>query len=93
MDKNKYPPKADLNNEKNDFINLYNDVMNSSTIYDRKLFKNEIKKIYNNHTYLFSQYNNLLSNIITKWKNNSVNFTKFACLKNQFDYNNNLILR
>ena len=67
--------------------------MNSSTIYDRKLFKNEIKKIYNNHTYLFSQYNNLLSNIITKWKNNSVNFTKFACLKNQFDYNNNLILR
>ena len=35
LDKNKYPPNADLNNEKNDFINLYNDVMNSSTIYDR----------------------------------------------------------
>ena len=67
--------------------------MNSSTIYDRKLFKNEIKKIYNNHTLIFSQDNNLLSNIITKWKNNSLYFTKFTCLKNQFDYNNNLILR
>ena len=67
--------------------------MNSSTIYDRKLFKDEMKQIYNNHTYQFPLDNYLLSNIITKWKNNSVNFTKFACLKNQFDYNNNLILR
>ena len=38
--------------------------MNSSTIYDRKLFKDEMKKIYNNHTYLFQQDNNLLSNMI-----------------------------
>ena len=61
LDKNKYPPNADLNNEKNDFINLYNDVMNSSTIYDRKLFKNEIKKfliiihIYFHNTIIYYQ--------------------------------------
>ena len=67
--------------------------MNSSNIYDRNLFKDEMKKIYNNHSYPFPLDNNLLSNIITRWKNNSVNFTKFTCLKNKFDYNNNLILR
>ena len=84
---------TDLNNEKNNFIKLCNDVMNSSTIYDRKLFKDEMKKIYNNHSFHFPLNNNLLTNIITKWKNNSVNYTKFTCIKNQFDYNNNLILR
>jgi len=67
--------------------------MNSSTIYDRKLFIYEKKKIYNNHLYPFQLGNNLLSNIIFKWKNNSVNFTKFKYLKNQFNYNNNLILK
>ena len=49
--------------------------MNSSNIYDRNLFKDEKKKIYNNHSYPFPLDNNLLSNIITRWKNNSVNFT------------------
>ena len=58
----------DLNNEKNNFINLRNDVMNSSTIYDRKLFKDEMKNIYNNHSYHFPLDNNFLSNIITKKK-------------------------
>ena len=60
---------TDQNNDKNNFINLCYDVMNSSTIYDRKLFKEEMKKIYNNHSYTFPLDNNLISNIISKWKN------------------------
>ena len=84
---------TDQNNDKNNFINLCYDVMNSSTLYDRKLFKEEMKKIYNNHSYTFPLDNNLISNIISKWKNSSVNFTKYTCLKNQYDYNKNLILR
>ena len=39
--------------KKNNFINLCNDVMNSSTIYNRKLFEDKMKKIYNNHSYHF----------------------------------------
>ena len=56
-----------LNNEKNDFINLCNVVMNSSTIYDRKIFK--AKRI------------KFIIIMIAKWKNSSVNFTKLTCLK------------
>ena len=67
--------------------------MNSSTIYDRKLLIDEKNKFYNNHSYSFPIDNNLLSNIITIWKNNTVNFTKFTCLKSQFDNNNNLVLK
>ena len=43
--------------------------MEQSTIYDRRLYKEEFKKLYNNNKYNFPLNNNLLSNIITKWKN------------------------
>ena len=53
--------------------------MNSSNIYARKkLLIDEKNKFYNNLSYPFLIDNNLLSNIITIWKNNSVNFTKFT---------------
>ena len=44
--------------------------MNNSSIFNRNLFKEKIKEIYNNK-YDFN--NNILpSNIINKWKNNFV---------------------
>jgi hypothetical protein len=43
-------------------------IKNSSDIYDRSLFKNKFKEIYNKNKYNFQINNNMLSNIITKWK-------------------------
>ena len=43
--------------------------MNNSSIFNRNLFKEKIKEIYNNK-YDFN--NILLSNIINKWNNNFV---------------------
>ena len=67
--------------------------MNSSNIYDRRLFKEEFKKIYNNNKYEFPLTNDLLSNIIGKWKNMSDRFKKTSVIFNPYYYQNRLILR
>ena len=51
-------------------------IMNSSDIYDRKLFKDKFKEHYNSKKYNFTINNNMLSNIITKWKAASNRFNK-----------------
>lgn len=51
--------------------------MNASNIYDRKLYKEEFKKLYNDKEYDFPINDNLLSNIITKWKIYSNKFKKY----------------
>ena len=53
---------------KEHFISQCQSVMNMSTIYDRKLYKEEFKKIYNSNNYDFPINNNIMSNIITNWK-------------------------
>ncbi len=67
--------------------------MDNSTLYDRRLYKEEFKKIYNNNKYKFSLNDNFLSNIITNWKKNSDRFTKLCIFKNKYDYEHRLILR
>ena len=67
--------------------------MNSSTIYDRTLYKDKFKEIYNSEKFNFPINDNLLSNIINKWKNESNKFNKSITFNNKFDYKNNLILR
>ena len=67
--------------------------MDTSNIYDRNIFKNEFLKIYNMNKYNFPINNNLLSNIITRWKNSSVRFTKNCIIWNMTDYQNHLISR
>ena len=79
--------------DKEKFIEECHRIMNSSDIYDRRLFKEEFMKIYNNSKYNFPITNNLLSNIISKWKNISNRFNKTAVLFNPYDYQNRLILR
>ena len=76
----------DLNKDK--FIQLCENVMNSSSIYDRRMFKEEFKKIYNDpkHHFNFPLNNSLLSNIISNWKKNSYKFTKASVLYNKYDY-------
>ena len=69
--------------------------MNNSTIYDRKLFKEAFKNIYNDkeNKYNFPINNNFLSNIITRWKNNSYRFKKESVLYDMRDNDNRLLLR
>ena len=90
-------PKKEIINEYNKelFVQLCEDVMNSSNIYDSRLFKEEFKKIYNipNNRFNFPISNTYLGNIITKWKNCSYKFTKASVLYNKYDYDQRLILR
>ena len=65
--------------------------MNSSEIFDRKLYKEEFKKLYNSRKFKFGIDNNVLSNIITKWKNKSNRFKKISAPENPKDYKNRLI--
>ncbi len=58
--------------------------MDNSTIYDRRLYKEEFKNIYNKGIYKFPINDNLFSNIITKWKKNSDRFTKRYIIKNKY---------
>ena len=66
--------------------------MNSSNIYDRTMFKNEFKKIYNATEYDFPLNDNLLSNKIAKWKLFSDRFKNTTVLNNLYDYNQSSIL-
>ena len=69
--------------------------MNSLSINDRIMFKEEFKNIYNdpNNHFNFPLNNTLLSNIISNWKKNSYKFTKASVLYNKYDYEQRLILR
>ena len=44
--------------------------MNKSNNYDRRLFKEEFKNLYNNKSYKFdsSLNDNMLSNFVTNWR-------------------------
>ena len=87
--------EAKIEFKKEKFEDLCLNVMNSSNIFDRRLFKEEFKKIYNNPNYKFNfpLNNNYLSNLITKWKNTSNRFNKTSILFNKYDYENRLIFR
>ena len=59
--------------------------MELSTINDRWLYKEEFNKLYNNHKYNIPLNNNLLSNIVTKWKNKTNRFNKYSIIENTKD--------
>jgi len=86
-------PKIKGNYDKSQFIEECENIMNTSNIYDRKLFKEKFKKIYNSKLYDFSLNDNMLSNIISKWKAMSENFKNTTVLKNKYDKEGRLILR
>lgn len=81
---NKFNPiiedKRESINNKQDFINKCESIMNFSTIYDPKLYKEEFKKLYNELKYDFPLNDNLLSNIVTKWKSVSERFKSSSVL-------------
>jgi len=52
----------DNNNDKNHFYELCYTIMNTSDIYDRRLFKEKFKHIYNSNKYKFPLNNDMLLN-------------------------------
>ena len=95
IDNNNDILKNNINNinDKNSFIEKCENIMNNSSIFDRRLFKNEFKNIYNKNKYSFEISDNFLSNIISKWRSKTDRFNKTTVLNNIYDYNNNQILR
>ena len=53
--------KINTDNDKENFASLCEEIMNKSTIYDRTLFKNKFKDIYNENKYNFPLNNNMFS--------------------------------
>lgn len=67
--------------------------MNQSTIFDRNIFKDKFKEIYNEKLYNFPIDNTMISNIISKWKRNTFRMNKSCVLFGKTDYQNRLIFR
>ena len=66
--------------------------MDNSEIYDIKEFTNALQKIYNDNKYTFLLKQNTIKNIIGKWKSNSLQFTEFNAINNQYNKEGVLIL-
>lgn len=56
--------------------------MNNDSIYDRKLFKNSFRKIYNDNKYNFPLQEEKLNNLIANWKLRTNKFNKFYIFEN-----------
>ena len=69
--------------------------MNTSSIFNREMFKERFKEIYNDpsNKYDFEINNSMLNNIISKWKSTSAKFNKSGVLINKYDYQKRLIFR
>ena len=74
------------------FIEKCNNYMNQSKIYNKKEFNIALQNIYNKNKYNFLLKPNLIKNIIGKWKSNSLRFTKFNTITNQYNKDGELIL-
>ena len=66
--------------------------MNQSKNYNKKEFNIALQNIYNKNKYNFLLKQNLIKNIIGKWKSNSLRFTKFKTITNQYKKDGELIL-
>ena len=69
--------------------------MNTSTFYNREMFKDRLKEIYNDlsNKYDFEINKSMLNNIISKSKSTSLKFNKGSVLIDQYDYKNRLIFK
>ena len=69
----------------NNFILKCNFYLDSQEIYNRKDFTAKLQEIYNENKYNFNLKENTIKNIISRWKTNSLRFTKYNALDNKFN--------
>ena len=89
---NKIKIDSNIISDYKSFIEKCNKFMDNSEIYNKKEFTNELQKIYNDNKYNFLLKPNTIKNIIGKWKSNSLRFTKFNAIINQYNKEGELIL-
>ena len=75
-----------------DYIDKCNKFLDSTEEYNRQEFTIKLQNIYNENKYNFSLKENTIKNIIDNWKKNSLRFTKFNAIINNYNKNNELIL-
>ena len=76
----------------NDYINKCFKYLDSTENYNKKEFTLNLQNIYNENKYDFRLKENIIKNIISRWKTNSLRFTKYSALENRYIKNNELIL-
>ena len=84
----------------NEFINKCMNYLDSTEYYNKKELTTKLQDIYNENKYNFKLKENTIKNIIGRWKNNSLRFTKYAAIENKnnkkgelrlYDYTNTVI--
>ena len=89
---NKIKIDSNIISDYKSFIEKCNKFMDNSEIYNKKEFTNKLQKICNDNKYNFLLKPNTIKNIIGKWKSNSLRFTKFNAIINQYNKEGELIL-
>ena len=84
--------KSNLISDYKSYIEKCNLYMDKSEIYNKKEFTIALQNIYNENKYCFLLKPNTIKNIIGKWKANSLRFTKFNAIINQYNKEGELIL-
>ena len=79
-------------NNYQDFINKCFSYLDSTEIYNKSEFTLKLQNIYNENNYNFMLKENTIKNIITKWKHNSLKFTKYNALEHKYNKNHELVL-
>ena len=76
----------------NDYINKCFKYLDSTEEYNKKEFTIKLQNIYNENKYDFRLKENTIKNIISRWKTNSLRFTKYSAIENRFNKKEELIL-
>ena len=72
----------------NDYINRCFKYLDSTEEYNKKEFTIKLQNIYNENKYNFLLKENTIKNIIGRWKNNSLKFTKYNAIENRYNKKN-----
>ena len=79
-------------NNYNDYISKCFNYLDSTENYNKSEFTLKLQNIYNENNYNFMLKENTIKNIIGRWKQNSLKFTKYNALEHRYNKNNDLIL-
>lgn len=69
----------------NDYLNKCFKYLDTTEEYNKKDFTLKLQNIYNENKYNFHLKENTIKNIIGRWKNNSLKFTKYNSIENRYN--------
>ena len=90
--KNKNISEDNIIKNYEDYIEVCYEYLNKTTFYSKKEYKIKLLELYNEKKYNFKLNSSTIDNIINKWKNTNIKFTKYAALENPYNSENELIL-